>query len=73
MAAFADSVTDADLHDRLLRSIEGRGAFRRFRHVVAEENLVHAWIDFSADRRSGRAREYLVNEGIHVIGLASRD
>jgi Uncharacterised protein family (UPF0158)/Plasmid pRiA4b ORF-3-like protein len=73
MAAFADSVTDADLHDRLLRSIEGRGAFRRFRDVVAEENLVHAWIDFSADRRSGRAREYLVNEGIHVIGLASRD
>lgn len=66
MAAFAERQRDQALLERLLREIEGKGAFRRFRDRVHEEGLVEQWNIFSADRQQGRAREFLAEEGIRV-------
>lgn len=66
MAAFAQRQRDAVLRERLERAIEGKGAFRRFREVVHEENLAEQWYAYSTDRQLGRAREFLADEGIRV-------
>lgn len=66
MAAYIDTVPDTTLQDRLWRAIEGKGAFRRFRDLIHEEDLADSWYSFSADRRIGRARAYLADEGIQV-------
>ncbi|OUS89628.1 UPF0158 family protein [Rhodococcus sp. NCIMB 12038] len=66
MAAFGERHRDAALRDRLLRAIEGKGAFHRFRDVVDQESLVEQWRTFSTDRQLGRAREFLADKGIRV-------
>jgi hypothetical protein len=66
MADFAERQRDPGLRDRLERAIEGKGAFRRFRDVVDEADLVGQWTAFSADRRLGRARRFLADAGIRV-------
>jgi hypothetical protein len=66
MADFAARQRDVDLRERLQRAIEGQGAFRRFRDLVQDEDLAEQWHVFSADRRVGRAREFLAAEGIRV-------
>lgn len=66
MADFADRQRDAGLQQRLLRAIEGRGAFRRFKDLIIDENLTQQWYAFSDDRRLGRARQFLAGEGIRI-------
>lgn len=66
MAAFADRQQDAALRERLKRALEGKGAFRRFRDLVHEENLAERWYVFACDRQQGRARAFLAAEGIRV-------
>jgi hypothetical protein len=66
MAAFAARQRDVALRERLERAIEGKGAFRRFRDLVHDENLVEQWYAYSTDRQMGRAREFLAHEGIRV-------
>ncbi|OIN78806.1 UPF0158 family protein [Mycobacterium malmoense] len=66
MATFAERLHDDALRDRLERAIEGKGAFRRFRDLVHEEGLAEQWYVFSADRKLGRAREFLADAGIRV-------
>lgn len=66
MAAFAERQHDATLRERLERAIEGRGAFGRFRDLVHQEGLADQWNAFSTDRRLGRARQFLADEGIRV-------
>lgn len=66
MADFAERQRDAALRDRLERAIEGRGAFRRFRDLVHEEDVADQWYAFSTDRKLSRAREFLAGEGIRV-------
>ncbi|PBC35691.1 hypothetical protein CJ179_47500 [Rhodococcus sp. ACS1] len=66
MAAFAQRQQDAGLRDRLQRAIEGTGAFGRFRDLVHREGLADQWYAFAADRRLGRAREFLAAQGIRV-------
>jgi hypothetical protein len=66
MAAFAARQRDVALRERLERAIEGRRAFRRFRDLVHDENLVEQWYAYSTDRQMGRAREFLAHEGIRV-------
>ena len=64
MEIFIDSLDDVGVADRLARSIRGRGAFRRFRDVLAgSPELVGRWYGFSDDRRRGRARAWLAAEG----------
>ncbi|WP_342661650.1 IS1096 element passenger TnpR family protein [Rhodococcus ruber] len=67
MAAFAERQHDAALRERLARAIEGRGAFGRFRDLVHQEGLADQWDAFSTDRRLGRARQFLADEGIRVV------
>ena len=66
MAAFADRQHDTALRERLQRAIEGKGAFRRFRDLIHDEDLTEQWYAFSGDRQLGRAREFLAAEGIRV-------
>lgn len=66
MAAFAARNHDAALQDRLERSIEGKGAFRRFRDIVHQEGLAEQWYAFAFDRQLGRSRDFLAGEGIRV-------
>lgn len=66
MAAFAERTRDDGLRSRLQRAIEGKGAFRRFRDLVHEEELAEQWYLFSGDRSIGRARDVLAAEGIRV-------
>jgi len=67
MAAFAASVLDRTLADRLDRAISGRGAFRRFRDEIEDAGLVDRWRAFSDERRAGRARAWLADEGIRAV------
>jgi hypothetical protein len=64
MELFIDGLGDADLADRLRIAISGRGAFRRFKDVLARDE--HAWRRyhrFSDERQRGRARAWLAEEG----------
>ncbi|MGV9743391.1 hypothetical protein ACWDTG_00515 [Rhodococcus zopfii] len=54
------------MRERLQRAIEGKGAFHRFRDPVHRERLAEPWYAFCADRRLGRAREFLADNGIRV-------
>jgi hypothetical protein len=66
MATFAARQRDEPLRERLERAIEGKGAFRRFRDLVHQENLADQWDAYSADRQLGRARQFLADQGIRV-------
>ncbi|MGC5629304.1 IS1096 element passenger TnpR family protein [Georgenia sp. Z1344] len=70
MAAFAEAQAGreggSEVQDRLERAIDGSGAFRRFRDLIEKEGLVERWMAFSEDRRIGRARAVLADEGIRV-------
>ena len=64
MELFIDTVEDEILADRLARSIQGRGAFRRFKDVLADRpDALDRWHGFTEDRRRGRARAWLAAEG----------
>jgi len=66
MATYAAAVADAHLREQLERAIEGKGAYRRFRDLIAGEGLTQAWQEFSDERQMGRAREYLAERGIRA-------
>ncbi|MFC9839316.1 UPF0158 family protein [Rhodococcus sp. NPDC127530] len=64
MESFIDSVTDPDLADRLTIAITGRGAFRRFKDVLAPTpDEFHRYRLFSEERSRGRARQWLADQG----------
>ena len=66
MAAFAARQHDHTLRARLERSIQGQGAFGRFRDLVHDEDLTEQWWVFSADRRIGRARAVLADHHLRA-------
>ena len=64
MELFIDTVEDDHLADRFARSIQGRGAFRRFKDALAGwPDLLDRWYGFTDDRHRGRPRAWLVAEG----------
>jgi uncharacterized protein YciI len=65
MEDFAAAVNDGGLRDRLMRALDGRGAFRRFRDVLDSAADVHLrrWYVFRDERALGRARVFLAEEG----------
>jgi len=67
MQDFISTVTDAHRVERLSIDLSGRGAFRRFKDVLARwpEELERFFI-FSGERRRGRARAWLIEAGIVV-------
>jgi hypothetical protein len=67
MVDFARSMTDPERADRLEIALQGRGAFRRFKDVLARwPGELDRWFAFSDERRRGRARAWLVEEGYTV-------
>jgi Uncharacterised protein family (UPF0158) len=68
MERFILTVQDERLQDRLWQAIQGRGAFRRFKDVLAgyyrEEKR---WYAFQYDQVTGRILEWLESEGIEPI------
>jgi hypothetical protein len=64
MEVFAGTVADRRLADRLDRALVGRGAFRRFREVLADHTDEHdRWRVISSERVRGRARSWLADHG----------
>jgi hypothetical protein len=64
MQDFIATVPDLDLGDRLDIGIQGRGAFRRFRDVLASwPGELARWYAFSEERQRGRARAWLADGG----------
>jgi hypothetical protein len=67
LRAFISTVSDPHLRERLERSIQGKGAFRRFRSVLDRwPNEASRWHAFNDDRRVGRARAWLAEAGYHT-------
>lgn len=67
MHAFVSGLRDPEVRDRGLMAIEGRGAFRRFRRFTDDLDLGDRWFQFSEDRKYGRARLILAENGIRVV------
>lgn len=64
MELFINTVEDDHLADQLARSIQGRGAFRRFKDVLAGwPDLLDRWYGFTEGRHRGRARAWLAAQG----------
>lgn len=60
MVRFAEAVADPRLQRTLLRALEGKGAFRRFRDAVHDtEDLGRRWRDFTELASERRALEWL--------------
>jgi hypothetical protein len=66
MQDFLRTRVDGVLAERLGRALQGRGAFRRFKDVLADHDRLHEFHVFSEDRRRGRARAWLADAGIAV-------
>jgi hypothetical protein len=64
MRDFATDVEVDAIRAQLLDAIDGRGAFSRFRRILARhEELRARWYAYSAETRAGRARDWLAAEG----------
>ena len=71
---FIASVEDPGRADRLAIAIEGRGAFRRFKDVLAHwPGELERWYALSEERQRGRARSWLTEAGYRVLPAARRD
>lgn len=67
MQAFVSGLRNPKIRDRGLSAIEGTGAFRRFRRFTDDHDLGDRWVQFSEDRKYGRARLILAENGIRVV------
>jgi len=68
MADFTAELTDERVRGDLSAALEGKGAFRRFQDALNrhETYRVH-WRVFSTERRSGRARAWLADQGYDAV------
>jgi Uncharacterised protein family (UPF0158) len=74
MADFAEGITDERAGRRLLRAIQGKGAFRRFKNELHEEypDLLPAWYAFRDARAQRRAVQWLADSSLIDDDAASR-
>jgi len=74
MADFAEAITNEQAGRRLLRAIQGKGAFRRFKDELHEEypDLLPAWYAFRDARAQRRAVEWLADNSLIDDDAASR-
>lgn len=65
MVDFADTLDDPVVANLLAAALSGRGAFRRFKDVLADEapEELERYHAFSSERQVGRARKWLAREG----------
>ena len=66
MADFADGISDSATGRRLTQSLQGRGAFRRFKNQLYEHHpeLISAWHALRDVRAQRRAVEWLLDQGL---------
>ncbi len=65
MEAFIETVTDEHLAELLAVAIDGRGAFRRFKGVLARyPQERERWFRFKDERLRQRALDWLARHGI---------
>lgn len=68
MAAFAATVSDPALADRLEHALHGRRPFRRFRAVLDEKPVEFTRsYQFTEERSRGRARRWLAEHGVRPV------
>ncbi|MFB0546976.1 MAG: UPF0158 family protein, partial [Anaerolineae bacterium] len=68
MQDFIATVQDERLQDRLWRAIDGRGAFRYFKDVLADyPRERERWFEFEDARMRQRILDWLESEGIEAI------
>jgi Uncharacterised protein family (UPF0158) len=74
MADFAEAITDERAGRRLLRAIQGKGAFRRFKDELREDypKLLSAWYAFRDARAHRRAVQWLAGSSLIDDDAASR-
>jgi hypothetical protein len=74
MADFAEGITDERAGRMLLRALQGKGAFRRFRDELHEEHpeLLRAWYPFRDARAIGRAVQWLADNELIDADAADR-
>lgn len=73
MADFTDGVSETRLRARLERALGGDRPFRRFADAIfgADEDELTRWNEFRSERRAGRARRYLVDDGYLPLPLST--
>jgi hypothetical protein len=66
MADFAETITDERAGRRLMRAIQGKGAFRRFKDELHQEypGLLPAWYAFRDTRAMRRAVQWLADNSL---------
>ena len=64
MEQFGASLEDAEVRDRILQTIRGGGAFRRFKHALDELSLWDEWTSFKHAELERIAIEWLEENGI---------
>jgi Plasmid pRiA4b ORF-3-like protein len=67
MADFASAVEDRRTRETLEDAVQGKGAFSRFRRAIDRADLDEAWHCFADDRRWGRARQELADQGLRPV------
>jgi hypothetical protein len=74
MADFAETISDERAGRRLLRVIQGKGAFRRFKDELHEEypDLLPAWYAFRDTRAKRRAVQWMADNSLIDDDAASR-
>jgi Uncharacterised protein family (UPF0158) len=73
MDSFIASIADPHLRGLLEVAISGKGAFRRFKDVLARApGERERWFAYSGERQRERAREWLASEGIAFVERAAR-
>jgi hypothetical protein len=74
MVDFADGISDRGVGERLRRSLEGKGAFRRFKNELYQRHpeLISAWHAMRDARARVRAVQWLADEGLIVEDAAQR-
>ncbi len=74
MADFAETITDEGAGRRLLRAIQGKGAFRRFKDELHEQylGLLPVWYAFRGARATRRAVPWLAGTSLIDHDAADR-
>jgi len=66
MADFADGISDTAAGRQLMQSLQGRGAFRRFKNELYQHHpeLISAWHALRDVRAQRRAVDWLLDQGL---------
>ena len=73
MESFADSVTVTPTREILFFSLEGKGAFRRFKDALLRVGLRDEWFAFKRRAYIKIAREWCIKNGIEYIDVVETD